>query len=352
MAGRRTVVGRGPGRTRGTVGAGVRAHVLGDSHRPDVRAHVLACPDRRRACCPAWPTSCRGARSWSPARCVRAVLFARYGRAEDPALAALHPAHPGRAVRGTVHRGRVRADARPSCEGDHYVVGTGLRTITYQIAQLAGFAGGGLVIAASALAQGLLLDAATFVLSDRADPGRGQGPAGRQPGRRGGPEHVPSRGGSGPARSRPASGSSSPTRSCGRWSAWPGCAGSTSCRRASPRRTRPRSQAAPTAVGLLMAAMPTGTALGTYLFVRWVPRAARSSWMGPLGMAAGVPLLFCAFLPNLVVSLVLWAASRPVLLLPGAGGHRVRSGRAGRPARPGRRYRLVRACSRCRASEC
>lgn len=64
-----------------------------------------------------------------------------------------------------------------------------------------------------------------------------------------------------------------------------------------------------TAVGLLMAAMPAGTALGTYLFVRLVPASSRSRWMGPLGAAAGVPLIACWMLPNLPISLVLWAAS-------------------------------------------
>src|ERR1700710_2266972 len=49
-------------------------------------------------------------------------------------------------------------------EGERYVVATGLRTITNQLAQLGGFAGGGIVIAAIGARAGLALDAATFAL--------------------------------------------------------------------------------------------------------------------------------------------------------------------------------------------
>ena len=50
-------------------------------------------------------------------------------------------------------------------DGELYVVGTGLRTITNQLAQLAGFAGGGLVIAFIGARAGLAVDAATFAIS-------------------------------------------------------------------------------------------------------------------------------------------------------------------------------------------
>ena len=63
------------------------------------------------------------------------------------------------------------------------------------------------------------------------------------------------------------------------------------------------------AVGLLMAAMPAGSAVGTYLLVRFVPAAVRSKFMGPLAAATGVPLAVCVLHPNLVFSLVLWTAS-------------------------------------------
>lgn len=189
-------------------------------------------------------------------------------------------------------------------EGDHYVVGTGLRTITYQVAQLAGFAGGGLAIAAIGARQGLVLDAITFVLSTlfilfgvKSRPAARTEPESSEPGR-----------------FRPASFlagfkivfGNPRLRAlvglawlCGVYIVPEGVA--------APYAAKISGGAA--AVGLLMAAMPTGTALGTYLFVRWVPAARRSTWMGPLGMASGVPLLLCVFLPGLAASLALWAAS-------------------------------------------
>jgi MFS transporter len=50
-------------------------------------------------------------------------------------------------------------------EGERYLVGMALRNVTIQGAQLAGFAGGGLLIAALAPSAALALDAATFLLS-------------------------------------------------------------------------------------------------------------------------------------------------------------------------------------------
>jgi predicted MFS family arabinose efflux permease len=63
------------------------------------------------------------------------------------------------------------------------------------------------------------------------------------------------------------------------------------------------------ALGFLMAATPAGTALGTYMYVRWVPSRLRPSLMAPFGILTGVPLMFCWWLPALPVSLLLWTAS-------------------------------------------
>ncbi|MDQ1741679.1 MAG: hypothetical protein QOE23_18, partial [Pseudonocardiales bacterium] len=49
--------------------------------------------------------------------------------------------------------------------GETFVVGTGLRTITNQLAQLAGFAFGGMAVASIGARAGLAVDAVTFVLS-------------------------------------------------------------------------------------------------------------------------------------------------------------------------------------------
>lgn len=192
-------------------------------------------------------------------------------------------------------------------EGDHFVVGSGLRTITYQIAQLAGFAGGGLVVAWIGAREGLLLDAVTFLISTALILlGVKRRPAASLAAEEEA-ENLP-------PQKRFRAGAiadgfrvifTSPKLRalvglawlCGVYIVPEGVA--------APYAAKVSGGAA--AVGLLMAAMPLGTAIGTYLFVRWVPAGRRSTWMGPLGMAAGVPFLFCAFLPDLVVSLVLWA---------------------------------------------
>ncbi|HYQ62368.1 MFS transporter, partial [Actinophytocola sp.] len=50
-------------------------------------------------------------------------------------------------------------------EGDKYVVGMGIRTITMQTAQMLGFAGGGALLGWLSPSTALVLDAATFVAS-------------------------------------------------------------------------------------------------------------------------------------------------------------------------------------------
>ncbi len=187
---------------------------------------------------------------------------------------------------------------------DSYLVGTALRTITNQVAQLAGFAGGGVAIALIGARAGLLLDAITFGISALAiwlgvqvRPIPEPEPDGQHPAGFGGRSFM--------AGMRLIFGSPKLRTLLGL--AW--LAGLY---------VVPEGVAPPyaralghgvTAVGFLMAAMPAGTALGTYLFVRLVPAGSRSAWMGPLGAAAGVPLLCCWWLPNLGISLVLWAAS-------------------------------------------
>lgn len=186
-------------------------------------------------------------------------------------------------------------------DDDAYVVGTGLRTITNQVAQLAGFAGGGLAIALIGARAGLGLDAATFALSSVLIwVGLHARPASAEHG-----ERIVRAGASFRAGMRLIF--SAPRLRTLLGLAW--LAGLY---------VVPEGVAAPyasavahgaTAVGFLMAAMPAGTALGTYLFVRWVPARSRSTWMGPMGAAAGLPLIGCWLLPDLPLSLVLWTAS-------------------------------------------
>ena len=183
--------------------------------------------------------------------------------------------------------------------GERYVVGSGLRMITTQTAQLAGFAGGGVAVAVLGARGGLAVDAATFALSAllirvrvhvRATPG----PAG--------------------------SGRRRPTLADARAAArvvW------------SDRRLRvlaalgwlaafhvvPEALAAPYAaglgggartVGLLMAAPPAGTALGAFVVLRFAA-PLRVRLLGPMALVSALPMVACALRPGLAPSLVLWA---------------------------------------------
>jgi predicted MFS family arabinose efflux permease len=190
-------------------------------------------------------------------------------------------------------------------DGEHYIVGTGLRTITNQLSQLAGFAGGGLVIALIGARAGLAVDAATFAVSA-----------------------VLIRWA---VKARPAA----TAEYAAQHSAEPGMlSGLVSGLRLifgdSRLRTLiglswlaglyvvPEGVAAPyandlnhgaVAVGLLLAATPAGTAVGTYLLVRFIPAHRRSRWMGPMAVAVGIPLALCGLHPDLTLSLVLWTVA-------------------------------------------
>lgn len=185
--------------------------------------------------------------------------------------------------------------------GEAYVVGTGLRTITNQLAQLAGFAFGGLTVAAIGAQASLGIDALTFGLSAL----------------------FIALG----VRRRPA-----PTAGSGDEQSYLASisAGARLVAKSPKLRTLlgfswllglyvvPEGVAPPYAhslgagavgVGLLMASAPAGTALGTYLFLRLVPSAARPTWMCALAVGGGVPLVACWLRPGIAVSIVLWGIS-------------------------------------------
>ncbi|MEV6981565.1 MFS transporter [Sphaerisporangium sp. NPDC051017] len=65
--------------------------------------------------------------------------------------------------------------------------------------------------------------------------------------------------------------------------------------------------------GLLMAAMPTGTVLGAFIFSRMVTPTGRLRVMGWMAMLSCAPLIGCALRPPLAVVLALW-------VLAGMGG--------------------------------
>ncbi|MGW5748472.1 MFS transporter, partial [Amycolatopsis sp. NPDC003861] len=184
-------------------------------------------------------------------------------------------------------------------EGERYLVGMALRNVTMQAAQLAGFAGGGVLIAALTPSAALGLDAATFLLSAlflvtgvrrRAAIAQAVRPA---------------------------------------WLATTG-AGIRLIWRDPALRTLvalnwlagfyvvPEALAAPyaagigagaTLVGLLMAADPAGSVLGGFVFGKWIPERVQLRVLAWLGIAAGLPLVVFVCRPGLVPSVVLLAAS-------------------------------------------
>jgi Major Facilitator Superfamily len=184
--------------------------------------------------------------------------------------------------------------------GDLYERGLAVIQISAQTSQLAGFAAGGVLVAALGAGPALLLDAATFLLAG-----------------------VIVRIG---LVDRPAAGGSGATRSH-----WRDAVAGIADIAADPRRRAlialawtigcfvvPEALAVPYAAqvgagtataGLLMAAGPLGSILGAWLFVRFVPAERRPGLIGPVAVAAGVPLLLMALRPELPVVIVLWAAS-------------------------------------------
>lgn len=181
--------------------------------------------------------------------------------------------------------------------GDEYVVGSALRMLTGQAAQLVGFAGGGVAVALLGARVSLAVDAATFVVSALVIS-----------------RCVRDRGAPWSAQSR-TSGATRHVLEAARL-VW------------RDRRLRvlaglgwlaalhvvPEALAAPYAaalgggprtVGLLMAAPPAGTALGAYLILRVAPQT-RIRLLGPLAVLTAVPMLVCALHPDLGASLALW----------------------------------------------
>jgi MFS family permease len=187
--------------------------------------------------------------------------------------------------------------------GESFVLGMGVRTITMQTAQMIGFAGGGLVVAALTPATALALDAVTFVASALfVRFGVTSRPAA-------------ARGGGAPA---PGSFVSSAVAAAGliwrdrglrtlvvfTWLAallivYEGLAAPYTA----------EIGGGPVAVGIILAADPLGSAVGALVFTRFVPTRRRAALLGPLMIASAVPLLGCLLGPGLVPSVVLFAVA-------------------------------------------
>ena len=191
--------------------------------------------------------------------------------------------------------------------GELYVSGLALRGMTIQAAQLAGFACGGVLVAALTPYWALFVDAATFVASALLVRFGVRHPAAVSPptprasmtGRR------LSAGGSVVAGLRVVLGDPA-VRALAVLSWLAGFY------------VVPEGLAAPYAaaigtgtvgVGLLMAADPAGSVVGAFVLARWIPERLRARLLGLLAVLAGLPLLVCAVQPGLLVSLAALAIS-------------------------------------------
>ncbi|MEV6606032.1 MFS transporter [Kutzneria sp. NPDC051319] len=181
--------------------------------------------------------------------------------------------------------------------GDLYVSALALRGMTIQSAQLAGFACGGVLVAALTPSWALFIDALTFLASAILV--------------RTGVQH--------PAAVSPPTSSAEPTSARGSVLAGVRVVFGDPAARAlavlswlAGFYVVPEGLAAPYAaaigtgtvgVGLLMAADPAGSVVGAFVFARWVPERVRPKVLGLLAVLAGLPLLACAAQPGLLVSL-------------------------------------------------
>lgn len=187
--------------------------------------------------------------------------------------------------------------------GDKYVIGMGLRTITMQTAQMVGFAGGGVLLIAIRPPIALVLDAVTFVLSALCVWfGVHIRPAARQ------------------AASAPTPGSfvqsalaaakliwSDPAARLLAVMSWLAALLIVYEGLAAPYSVE--IGGGPATIGLILAADPLGSAIGAFVFTRFVPESHRSGLLGPVTVASCLPVLACLARPGLVLSLVLFAVA-------------------------------------------
>ncbi len=190
-------------------------------------------------------------------------------------------------------------------DGDLLQRGIAVRQITAQVAQVAGFAAGGLVVAVLAPPAALLIDALTFVVSalvvgtlvrrgapDGGSPVHdGQAPPDRGAGVRAGVGLVLRH----------------PRRRYLACIAW--LVGIFVLPEALAASYAAAIGVGAVGTGLLMAADPAGSVVGAILFTRLVPVRWRDRALVPLAVCAALPLLVAPLSSGLLTSLALWAVS-------------------------------------------
>jgi MFS family permease len=186
--------------------------------------------------------------------------------------------------------------------GDHYVLGKAANDMVVQFSQVLGFGAGGAVVAWVGASGGLLIDAATFLLSALLIAGG--------------------------VHRRPAP---APHGEVGQRQSWIRdlAAGSSLVARTPQLRTlvalatiagfyvtveglavpyAAEIGGGPKSAGLLLAASPAGAVAGMWLITLWSPDR-RMRLLGPFAVAACLPLVLCAAHPGPAVTFVLWALS-------------------------------------------
>ncbi|MET7990243.1 MFS transporter [Amycolatopsis sp. NPDC005232] len=185
-------------------------------------------------------------------------------------------------------------------EGDRFVVGMGIRSMTVQSAQLLGFAGGGALLLAVDPRLALVLDAGTFALSAlfirfgvKARPAAATGEK-RKP-------FLASLSAGGKVGF-----ATSALRSlmlftwlAGLMPVYEGIAAPYVA----------SSGGGPEVIGLLLAADPVGSVIFTFIYTRWVPAEVRPKLIGPMTALAAIPLLLCFLQPGPVASIILFVIS-------------------------------------------
>ncbi|MEU6999872.1 MFS transporter [Nonomuraea sp. NPDC046570] len=190
-------------------------------------------------------------------------------------------------------------------EGDRYVAGTALQNMTNQAIQMLGFAAGGAMIATMGPYRALALDAATFLASalilvsgvrqhDASTHSDGSKPSMWAMTKAGAVLVFGDR----------------KLRTLVMFS-WLCCFYVLPEGLAAPYAAELADGTIPVEVitGLLMAAMPTGTVLGAFVFGRFVSASGRLRMMGWMAMLSCAPLIVCVLRPPLAVVLTLWVLS-------------------------------------------
>jgi MFS family permease len=186
-------------------------------------------------------------------------------------------------------------------DGELYVVGSAVNTITWEATQVAGFVVAGASVAAVGARWALLADAVTFLVSalvlarwvrHRPAPAREPGDTiGLGADLRAGLRLV----------------FGDPWLRTLTVLAWLCSAYMIPEALAAP--VAAEQHAGALAVGLLLAANPIGTAVGSVLIGRWVSPERRLRWLIPMAFLCGVPLIACLWHPDLVLVGVLWGLS-------------------------------------------